>query len=233
MRKILFDQRINYFFLLISFIFLIITIGFENISFQSVQWLHDGNESAIEQTAWYFFRNDVWRFPLGLNPNYGDEISTSIVFSDSIPILALFFKVFKSIIPENFQYFSLWYFLCFYFQLFFSYKIIKKFTDSESYSLIGSIFFLLAPIFIFRMNWHASISAHWLLLFTLYLALTTKTDESKFSWIFLIIVSPLIVYNWTLIILVVYSCLRLFELNCNKHSFYNLLKDFFIIAPLL
>ena len=233
MKKIFFGQRINYLFLLVSFIFLGITIGFGNISFQSVEWLHDGNESSIEQTAWYFFRNDIWRFPLGLNPNYGDDITTSIVFSDSIPILAFFFKIFKSILPENFQYFSLWFFLCFYFQLFFSYKILKKFTDSESYSLIGSIFFLLAPIFIFRMNYHVSVSAQWLLLFTLYLTLTTKTDESKFSWFFLIIVSSLIHYNFTLIILAVYSLLRFFELKFNKTSFYNLLKDFFIIAPLL
>ena len=233
MKKIFFDQRINYLFLLISFIFLGITIGFGNISSQSVEWLHDGNESAIEQTAWYFFRNDIWRFPLGLNPNYGDEITTSIVFSDSIPILAFFFKIFKSILPENFQYFSLWFFLCFYFQLFFSYKILKKFTNSEFYSLIGSVFFLLAPIFIFRMNYHASVSGQWLLLFTLYLTLTTKTDESKFSWFFLIIVSSLILYNFTLIILAVYSLLRFFELKFNKTSFYNLLKDFFIIAPLL
>ena len=233
MKKKIFDQRINYIFLLISFIFLGITLGFGNISFQSVEWLHDGNESAIEQTAWYFFRNDVWRFPLGLNPNYGDEITTSIVFSDSIPILAFFFKIFKSILPENFQYFSLWYFLCFYFQLFFSYKILKKFTDSEFYSLIGSIFFLLAPIFIFRMNYHASVSAQWLLLFTLYLTLTKKPDESKFSWFFLIILSSLILYNFTLIILAVYSLLRFFELKLNRSSFYNLLKDFFIIATLL
>ena len=233
MKKKIFDQRINYLFLLISFIFLGVTIGFGNISFQSVEWLHDGNESAIEQTAWYFFRNDVWRFPLGLNPNYGDDITTSIVFSDSVPILAFFFKIFKSILPENFQYFSLWYFLCFYFQLFFSYKILKKFTDSESYSLIGSIFFLLAPIFIFRMNYHASVSAQWLLLFTLYLALTTKTDESKLAWFFLIIFSSLILYNFTIIILAVYSLLRFFELKFNKSSFYSLIKDFFIITPSL
>jgi hypothetical protein len=233
MKTKLSDQKINYLFLLISFIFLGITIGFGNISLQSVEWLHDGNESAIEQTAWYFFRNDVWRFPLGLNPNYGDDITTSIVFSDSIPILAFFFKIFKSILPENFQYFSLWYFLCFYFQLFFSYKILKKFTDSESYSLIGSIFFLLAPIFIFRMNYHASVSAHWLLLFTLYLALTTKTNESKLPWFFLIIFSSLILYNFTIIILAVYSLLRFFELKFNKSSFYSLIKDFFIIAPSL
>ena len=37
-------------------------------------------------------KNDFWRFPLGSNPNFGDEFGNSIIFSDSIPILAFFFK---------------------------------------------------------------------------------------------------------------------------------------------
>ena len=90
MIKFFFDNRINFLFLLISFFCLAGVIGIENISFKNTEWLHDGNESAAEQLAWYFFRNDIWRFPLGVNPNYGEELSSSIVFSDSIPILALF-----------------------------------------------------------------------------------------------------------------------------------------------
>ncbi len=27
-----------------------------------------------------FFKNDIWRFPPGIKPNYGDELSSSIVF---------------------------------------------------------------------------------------------------------------------------------------------------------
>ena len=141
MRKLFFNNRINFLFLFISFFCLVGVVGSENISFNSTEWLHDGNESAAEQLAWYFFRNDIWRFPLGNNPNYGDEIGSSIVFSDSIPILALFFKSLKSFIPDNFQYYSFWFFICFYLQLFISFKILKKFTNSDLYSIIGSFFF--------------------------------------------------------------------------------------------
>ena len=164
MRKFFFDNRINFLFFFISFFCLVGVIGIENISFKNTEWLHDGNESAAEQLAWYFFRNDIWRFPLGSNPNYGDEIASSIVFSDSIPILALFFKSLKSFIPDNFQYYSFWFFICFYLQLFFSFKILKKFTNSVPYSLIGSIFFLIAPIFIYRINLHVVLAGQWILL---------------------------------------------------------------------
>ena len=105
MRKLIFDNKINFLFLFISFACLTCVVGLDNISFNSIKWLHDGDESTFNQVGWYFFKNDVWRFPVGNNPNYGDELGLSIVFSDSIIILALFFKLFKFFIPENFQYF--------------------------------------------------------------------------------------------------------------------------------
>ena len=94
-----------------------------------------------------------------------------------MPILALPFKLFKPFISGNFQFFSFWYFICFYLQLYFSFKIIKKFTNSTPYSLVGSFFFLIAPIFIYRLGFHVSLISHWLLLWALYLALTNKINE--------------------------------------------------------
>ena len=146
MKKLFLDNKINFVFLVISFVCLVVVLGFENISLQNTKWLHKG-EPAFHQTGWYFFSSDIWRFPIGSNPNFGYGISNSIVFSDSIPILALIFKLLKPILPENIQYFSIWYFLCFYFQLFFSFQILKKFTESISFSFIGSIFFFISSYF--------------------------------------------------------------------------------------
>ena len=233
MRKFFYDNRINFLFLFISFICLASVVGIENIPFQNTKWLHNGADSGTIQLGWYFFLNDIWRFPLGNNPNYGDGLSVSIVFSDSIPILALFFKLFKSFISTNFQYFSFWYLICFYLQLFFSFKILKEFTNSTSYSLVGSIFFLIAPIFIFRMNWHQAEAGMWLLLCALYLVFFNKIDKSKLSWFFLIILSLLISYNFTIPILVTYSFFRIFNFFAKKENFLKLTKDFLIIGVLL
>ena len=111
MKKFLFDNRINLLFFLISFFSLVFVLGIENISLNSTKWLHNGSDTALHQLGWHFFKNDVWRFPLGSNPNYGDELGSSIVYTDSIPILALFFKLFKGFLPDSFQYFSIWYFI--------------------------------------------------------------------------------------------------------------------------
>ena len=184
------------------FLSLILTfyiLGINNLSFISTKWLA-AHDVTTDLLSWKFFKNDIWRFPLGSNPNYGGEFGSSIIFSDSIPILALTFKLFKSLLPESFQYISLWYFICFYFQLFFSYKILKKFTNSSLYSFIGSIFFLTAPIFLWKLLMVPALAGHWILLFALYLGLSHKTEESKFIWIFIIILSSLINFYFMIII---------------------------------
>ena len=91
MKKLFFVNRIYFLFLFISFLCLAGVVGIDNISFQSTKWLYYNNESSLYQLGWHFFKNDIWRFPLGNNPNYGDELGSSIVYTDSIPILAIFF----------------------------------------------------------------------------------------------------------------------------------------------
>jgi len=232
MKNSFLDIKIKTLFLIIAVAFTIAVVGFDNIFFKSVLWLHDANESAYNQLGWHFFKNDIWRFPFGSNPNYGGSFGSSIVYTDSVPFLAILFKLIKPAISGNFQYFSFWYLLCFYFQLFFSFKILKKFTNSDSYSLIGSLFFLIAPIFIYRVDYHAGLAGQWILLFTLYLSLTKKIDKSKFLWSFVLCLSSVIHFYFTMMILAAYG--RIFNFYFEKENYLKVLKDFFIVLmPLL
>ena len=98
-------------------------IGKDNLFFSSTDWLYGSGDLTNAQLSWKFFLNDIWRFPIGLNPNYGLEISNSIIFTDNIPLLAIFFKLFKPFIDNSFQYFSLWVLISFFFTI-----IYKLFT---------------------------------------------------------------------------------------------------------
>jgi len=53
MKKFFYDNRINFLFLIISFLFLISILGLDNVSYQNTEWLHDGDESAINQLSWF------------------------------------------------------------------------------------------------------------------------------------------------------------------------------------
>ena len=235
MKNFIFNNKINFLFFLVALGSTLILFGFDFISITNTQWIHH-TTSDLSQShiGWYFFKNDIWRFPLGSNPNYGDEFGNSIIFSDSIPLLALFFKLINPVMPENFHYFSIWYFLCFLLQIYFSNKILFKFTKDKYFSFVGSLFFLLAPIFILRMSLHPALAGQWLLLITLYLCLTQSYNVSKYNWIFIISIASLIHWYFTVIISIVFFLLRSFSFFFNKEKIFSFIKDLAItFLPLL
>tara|TARA_B100000029_G_scaffold453229_1_gene478869 strand:- start:125 stop:2248 length:2124 start_codon:yes stop_codon:yes gene_type:complete len=194
------------FFLLLSFVLTAFFIGLENLSFNSVDWLLGGADTSNSQNAWTFFKNDKWYFPLGKNPNYGLDIATSIIFTDSIPILGLFFKLFKSLLGENFQYFSFWIFICFFLQLFISFSILESITKNFHYSILVSILFVLSPIFLYRLGLHLALGGQWLILLAYYLNLCVDKRKLKLFWIFLIVISSYIHAYFTAMLFIMYSC---------------------------
>ena len=175
-------------------------LGNNFFSFTNMDWMNS-IDMVQDLVSWKFFKNDIWRFPIGMNPNYGIEIGNSIVFTGSVPILAIIFKTFKFILPENFHYFNLWYFICFFLQSYIAYKIIYSLTKNSLYSFLGSLFFLISPIFIGRLVMHMSLAAHWVILFAFYIELiVTKKKKLKY-WIFIISFSALIHFYLTLMLL--------------------------------
>ena len=124
-------KKIISFFILLSFGLTVSFLGIDNLYFNNVDWLYGKGDISNSQNGWSFFKNDEWHFPLGKNPNYGLEISTSIIFSDSIPLFAFIFKILKNFLSENFQYFSFWIFVCFFLQLYISYLIIYKVSKKK------------------------------------------------------------------------------------------------------
>jgi len=216
-------QILILFFALCSFLLSASFLGLENLQFTSIDWLLGRGDASNAQNGWTFFKNDIWRFPLGKNPNYGLDISTSIIFSDSIPLFALIFKVFKNFLSENFQYFSFWIFICFFLQFYFSYLIIYKNTNNIYYSLISSIFFIISPIFIFRLGIHLSLGAHWLILLGYYVNFYCEEVAKKYFWFFLLILSTLIHLYFTAMLFIIYFCFLIDTFYKNKK-----IKDFLI-----
>ena len=86
------NTLVIFFYLITTLIFSSLFLGFENLSFTNSDWLLNSGDKTNSHISWTFFRNDFWHFPIGKNPNYGLDIANSIIFTDSIPILAFFLK---------------------------------------------------------------------------------------------------------------------------------------------
>ena len=193
------DKSIIYYVILGIFCSYFI-LGNNFFSFTNTSWLNS-MDMAQDIVSWKYFKNDIWRFPIGMNPNYGIDLGNSIVFTGAVPILEIFFKIFKFILPENFHFFNLWYFLCFFLQSYIAYKIIYALTKNSLYSFLGSLFFLISPIFIGRLVMHMSLAAHWVILFAFYIELIVAKKKRLKYWIFIISFSALIHFYLTLMLL--------------------------------
>ena len=228
------NNKNNLILVFYSFLSLLLTsyiLGIDNLSFVNGKWLaaHDVTSDIV---SWKFFKNDIWRFPLGSNPNYGMDIASGIAFSGSIPIMAIIFKLFSGILPDNFHYFNLWIFICFFLQSYIAFLIIYNKTENITFSIIGSLFFLLSPILINRLSIHLSLSAHWLILMGFYLEMKKDILFKNFYWAALISLSSLIHFYFTIILIGMFFIFIFndFKKNLNFRIFFK--KIFIVLGPL-
>ena len=114
--------------------------------------------------GWKLFREADWQVMVGMMNTANYPYSASVVFTDSIPVAAIIFKLFRSLEPADFQYFGLWGFMCFALQGALSAIILKKYIKNDLSVIISSVFFILAPAFVRRMFWHTALASHWLIL---------------------------------------------------------------------
>ena len=166
-------------------------------------WLMEG-DPATHWLGWQFFRySPLFQWPIGANPNYGMDIGSSIVFTDSIPLLAFIFKPLNVFLPDTFQYLGLWVLICFSLQSYFGWKLLTLFTQDEWLPLIGSVFFTLAPACLWRLHGHYALFGQWVLLAALYFYFTK--NFSIFRWVGLLAAVTLINAYLLVMVFVIYS----------------------------
>ncbi|HEX7044424.1 MAG TPA: DUF6311 domain-containing protein [Burkholderiales bacterium] len=159
----------------------LLVVGPRTLYPTNIAWLGQG-DAATQYLGWAFFRESPWSFPVGLNPRYGLELASAIVFSDSIPLFAFVFKPFSALLPGTFQYFGLWLLLCFALQAWVGWKLVGLVSADTAVRLLGSAFFVLAPPMLWRLQGHFSLVGHFLVLAALYLALRPQARRQPWLW---------------------------------------------------
>ena len=213
-----------------TFLALVLTsyiLGINNLSFISTKWLA-AHDVTTDLLSWKFFKNDMWRFPLGSNPNYGLDIGSGVAFSGSIPIMALIFKLFANVLPENFHYFGLWIFICFFLQSYIAFLIIYNQSKNLYFSIVGSLFFLFSPILINRLGFHLSLCAHWLILMGFYIETKKNFLNKDIYWAALISLSSLIHFYFTIMLLGIFFLFFFNEIK-KKFSYKKFFSQTFLI----
>jgi hypothetical protein len=193
----------------------------------NIFWLFWKFDPSVHYLGWAFFREGPWTFPLGLNPNYGLDFSNSIVFSDSLPLFAIFFKLLRAILPEPFQYFGWWTLLCFLLQAWFGWKLLKLVSSNFWVCCFGTTLFVFAPPMLWRVAYHGALIAHFLILAALYLNFRSSQDKRQLWWALLLIVSSLVHFYILAIVCSLWIANLLDVFFCKKQfAFKDLAKEF-------
>ncbi|WP_339453418.1 DUF6311 domain-containing protein [Pseudomonas sp. EA_5y_Pfl2_R50] len=177
--------------LLLGALAFFLVIGPRALDPQNIAWLKDG-DPATHYLGWAYFRHSPWTFPLGLNPSYGLELGSAIIFSDSNPLPALLFKPFSGLLPETFQYLGLWLLACFVLQAWFAWKLLGLITDNPVLRLLGAGLLVFSPPLLVRTGGHLSLAGHFLILAALYLALHPAIQRRRWAWGALLAVTALV-----------------------------------------
>ena len=96
----------------------------------SVDWiLNSLSPDPIQHyLGWELFRRSPVHLPyIGANYNAVYPFRTSVLFTDSLPLAALFFKLLGGILPTRFQYFGWWGLLCYALQGGLAQAVIARF----------------------------------------------------------------------------------------------------------
>ena len=159
-----------------------------------VRWLYWGDPSA-GFLGWQFFRKTaLLQFPIGASPNYGVGFASSIMYTDSVPLIAIPLKYISLLLPTNFQYFGIWILSGFVLQAWFAWKILDRYSKSFIPNLFGVFLITNAPIFVYRLvhdgSGHIGFIGQFLLLWAINNYL--EPNSTQRNWLKLICLTPLI-----------------------------------------
>ena len=118
--------------------------------------------------GWHYFWHAPWDFPFGIYNSLSYPIKTSILNTDSIPLFAIFFKLFKNILPQDFQYWGIYTLICYMLQSFLGMTIVRRFVHKDIFgnlfSILAGVFFCLLPSMMIMSFTVSTLSCHFIIL---------------------------------------------------------------------
>lgn len=158
---------------------------------RSIDWLLSEGDTFQHYIGWHFFRREDWGWPLGELSTLASDIGTSIVYTDSIPILALPLKLFHAWLPDPFQYLGLALLINLTLNAAVACHLLLRCALPWLAAVLGAVLFAALPAVTLRglgAHGHEALTAHWLILLamTLFLFRPQATNGNATRWLALL-----------------------------------------------
>jgi len=179
----------------------IAVVGLGILNPRNIGWLLADFDMTLEYLGWAFYRYGPWTFPIGLNPNFGLDISSSIIYSNSLPLFAMVFKPFSVLLGEPFQFWGAWILLCFVLQAWMAWKLVGLITKDLWIKSFATGLLLFSPPMFSQIGFHNSTVGHFPILAALYLILR-PTQDKRVLWWSILLPCTLMIHPYTFAMLV-------------------------------
>ncbi|HTR52392.1 MAG TPA: DUF6311 domain-containing protein [Kofleriaceae bacterium] len=148
----------------------------------SAYWTMPINDERMNLVGYRYFLLEPWHWPLFDSDRIAVPATRSLAFLDVIPLWALFNKLVATLVPpwrvfSASAYLGMWHGLAYVLQPCFGIACLRALGHRTwREALVGALFFLAVPAWIFRYG-HGALSAHWIELWAFYLYLRTPPRE--------------------------------------------------------
>ena len=150
--------------------------GWSALNPRNYQWVSGDNTSGY--LAQLFYISDQWRFPLAANPNFGLELSTSLIYSGPPLPIALIQKLLR--IDPSLQFIGIWLLVMVILQIQFGIFIARQLNYGIMASRLAGLLFV-TPFFLYRFQVHYWLTAHFLLLWAFWIALRSMSSSKLYT----------------------------------------------------
>ena len=168
---------------IISALVFVIIYGVRILNPTYTTWLYNGADLTQHYLGWKAYRLSAWHFPLGIIDNLSYPNEMSVIFTDSIPLFALVFKLFAFALPSEFQYFGIWGLMSYILQGILAARILKKYNQNRLVLILSSSMFLFVPVMMERMYYHTALAGQWIILLSLEVFLNWKSDDDDWKYV--------------------------------------------------
>jgi len=170
--------------------------GLVTLKPSNINWLMSAHEDwGTHYLGWAYYKTEPWHFPLGRVTGYNYPVGTNIGFTDSIPLLAILFKLFSPLLSDDFQYFGIWLFICHMLAAYFTILLCRLFKVNGFVTLAAAIFIAANPVLVYR-GMHPALCGQWLLIASIYFYFlnpqTTRAKKILFYQFVILMLSALI-----------------------------------------
>jgi hypothetical protein len=198
------------------------------------QYQPGGTDTFQHQLGWEWFRQEPWRFPLGKIDAYGYPFGTSVTFMDSIPLMAIPFKLLSPWLPRNFQYLGLWELASLCGQMLFGMLILKEYTKSISQEIIGASLLVLSPPFLLCFFYAESLTAQWILLAAIwFIILEYRHKLWRGAWLALFAVTMLVHIYFVAMLMPLWLISTFFHYKNDRNKWFVIVDLLAVISLLL